>query len=112
VSSLIDIIKTNIGKIAFGSIGTIITLIAALFAVDERYAHAADVQQDKQQIQSMIQESSQTLRRQMLEDKLFELDIKKAQAKNQQLPPVDAALRDRYQRQLEEISKTKTKPVM
>ena len=105
MSTLIDIVKTNIGKVAFGSAGTIITIVVALFTLDERYAHAADVQQDKQQIQNLIQETSQTLRKQMLEDKLFELDIRKAQAKNQQLPPVDAALRERYQRQLQEITK-------
>jgi hypothetical protein len=105
MASLLDTIKTNIGKVAFGSIGTVITVVAALFAVDERYAHAADVQKDKQEVQAAIMESTQTLRKQMLEDKLFELDIKKAEAKNQALAPVDAALRERYQRQLQDITK-------
>ena len=100
----LETVKNNVLKVAFGSIGSIIAIVAALFAVDERYAHAADVGKDKLQTQDLIQDTSQTLRRQLLEDKLFELDVKKNQAKNKQLEPIDAALRERYQRQLDELN--------
>ena len=39
----VETVKNNILKVAFGSIGSVIAIVAALFAVDERYAHAADV---------------------------------------------------------------------
>ena len=101
---MLDFFKTNIAKIAFGSIGSIIAIVAALFSLDARYAHAADVDKTKLQTQDLIQDTSQTLRRQMLEDKLFELDMKKAQSKDKQLPPVESALKERYERQLEQLN--------
>lgn len=107
---LIQAVKDNPWKIMLGSSGTIISLIAALFALDARYAHAADVEKDKQVTQRVIQETTSTLRRQMLEDKLFELDVRKAQDKNQRLSPIDEAMRARYQRQLEEMGPMKKQP--
>lgn len=101
----LETVKNNIGKIIFGSAGSIIAIITALFAVDARYAHADDVQKDKIETQRLIQTSSLMLRKQMIEDKLFELDFKKAQSRDQKLPPMDSAIRDRYQRQLDEIQK-------
>ena len=62
----VETVKNNILKVAFGSIGSVIAIVAALFAVDERYAHAADVGKDKLQTQDLIQDTSQTLRRQLL----------------------------------------------
>ena len=106
---MLEFLKTNFAKVAFGSIGSIIAIIAALFSLDARYAHASDVDKAKLQTQDLIQDTSQTLRRQMLEDKLFELDMKKAQAKDKQLQPVDAALRERYQRQLDQLNMSQTK---
>jgi hypothetical protein len=105
--NIAEILKNNTWKITLGSSGTIITLIGALFTVDARYAHAADVAQDKVQTHRIIHETTQTLRRQMLEDKLFELDIKRSQSRDQKLSPIDQALRDRYQRQLEEATPKK-----
>lgn len=93
----------NPWKILLGSSGTIITLVGALFTIDARYAHAADTEQDNKDVRAFVQQSVQDLRRQMLEDKLFELDMKKAQAPNGKNSPVDEALRDRYQRQLREL---------
>lgn len=98
-------VRNNLGKILFGSAGTIIAIVTALFAIDGRYAHAEDVQQTKIETQQLIQETSRTLRKQMIEDKLFELDFKKAQSRNQQLPPMESAVRERYQRQLDELQK-------
>jgi hypothetical protein len=103
-------VKDNPWKIMLGSSSTIIALVGALFAVDARYAHAADVEKDKSATFKAIQDTANTLRRQMLEDKLFEIDITKAQSKNQQLSPINQALRDRYQRQLDELGPTKKQP--
>jgi hypothetical protein len=96
-------VKENPGKFALGSAGSVIAIVTALFTLDARYAHAADVEKDKRQTQQIIQETSLTLRKQMIEDKLFELDVKKAQTKNLKLAPIDQAMKDRYQRQLDEI---------
>jgi len=102
--SMMDTIRSNMGKVAFGSAGTIITIVGTLFTLDARYAHAADVEKDKAQTQRIIQETSTTLRKQMLEDKLFELDAKQAATRNGRLPPVEAAMKERYERQLRDIT--------
>jgi hypothetical protein len=105
--AVMQTIKDNPWKTLLGSSGTIITLVGALFTLDARYAHAADVERDKKQIQQVVKETTMTLRQQMLEDKLFELDAKKAESATQRLSPVDAALAARYKRQLEEINRAK-----
>lgn len=102
--ALMDTIRSNMGKVAFGSAGTIITIVGTLFTLDARYAHAADVEKEKVQTRQIIQETSTTLRKQMLEDKLFELDVKQASAKGQKLAPAEAAMKERYERQLRDIS--------
>lgn len=96
-------------KVLLGSAGSIIAVVTALFTIDSRYAHAADVEKDKIQTQRIIQETTSNLRRQMLEDKIFELDLKKAQTKEQRLSPIDQALRDRYQQQIQELNKFQTR---
>jgi hypothetical protein len=98
------VVKENPIKIIFGSAGGIIAIIGALFTIDGRYAHAEDFKQSKIETQQIIIETTSTLRKQMLEDKLFELDVKKAQARNLQLAPLDQALYIRYQRQLSELN--------
>ena len=92
--------KSTIG--ALGSAGTIITVVGALFTVDARYAHAADVDKAISQTQRYIADSNLSLRRQMLEDKVFEIDIRKS-PKTGQLTPIDKALRDRYQQQINDL---------
>ena len=105
--SVVETVKNNPGKIIFGSASTIISVVAALFALDARYAHASDVEKDKQQTQQIILETSRSLRQQMLEDKLFELDVKKEQSRDRRLSPIDSALKERYQRQINELSTKK-----
>lgn len=107
--AIINTIKDNPWKTVFGSAGSIIAIVGALFSLDARYAHAEDVNREKLEIQSLLQDTSQTLRRQLLEDKLFELDVKRAQSPNRVLPPIDAALRERYQRQLDLVNATQTR---
>lgn len=101
--SIMDTIRSNMGKVAFGSAGTIITIVGTLFTLDARYAHAADAEKDKAQTRQIIQETTTTLRKQMLEDKLFELDAKQAAARDGKLPPVEKAMKERYERQLRDI---------
>lgn len=103
ISTITTKIKQNPLMILLGSAGSIIAVVSALFTVDARYAHAADVEQDKVQTQRLVQDTTRELRKQMLEDKLFELDIKKSQAQPPKLTPVDQAMKDRYQRQLNEL---------
>lgn len=103
-------IKENPWKTFLGSSGTIISLVAALFTLDARYAHAADVEKDKKQIQQVVRETTLNLRQQMIEDKLFELDVKKAQSPTQRLTPIDEALASRYKRQLDDIARKKDAP--
>lgn len=104
--AVVQAIKDNPWKALLGSSGTIITLVGALFTLDARYAHAADVEKDKVQTQKIIQDTTTGLRKQMLEDKLFELDIKKSQTRDNKLPSIDEALRNRYQQQLNEINRS------
>lgn len=98
-----QVVKENPWKIMLASSGSIIAVVGALFTLDARYAHAADVEKDKLKTEQVIRETSLTLRKQMIEDKLFELDVKKAQTDGR-LSPLDTALRERYKRQIEEIS--------
>lgn len=103
--SFAETFKNNHWKIMFGGISTIVVVISSLFAIDARYAHAATVEKDKVQTARVIKETALSLRRQMLEDKVFELDIKKAQLSGK-VDPVDIALRERYMRHIEEIDNT------
>lgn len=106
--TMLEKVKENPWKIFLGSSGSIIALVGALFTLDARYAHAADVERNKQETQQIIRETSAVLRKQMIEDKLFELDVKEAQA-NGRLSPIDSALKERYKRQLRELRETKDK---
>lgn len=106
--TMLEKVKENPWKIFIGSAGSIIAIVGALFTLDARYAHAADVERNKQETQQIIRETSTVLRKQMIEDKLFELDVKEAQA-NGRLSPIDSALKERYKRQLRELRETKDK---
>lgn len=91
-------------KLYLGSTGSIIAVIAALFTIDARYAHAEAVAKEIATTQQVIKETTQNIRKQSLEDKLFEIDLKRAQ---KQITPTDEALRYRYQRLLNEMDPKK-----
>ena len=97
-------IKENPIKTTIGMSGSVVAIVGALFTLDARYAHADDVERNKSEIQALVKDSSQTLRRQMLEDNLFELDVKQGEARDKQLPPVESALKKRYQRELDTLN--------
>lgn len=99
-----ETLKNNPWKTLLGSASSIIAIVSALFALDGRYAHAADVERDKAYTERIVIEASQTLRQQMLEDKVWELDIKREQSPTGKLSPYEAALRERYLRQLNDVS--------
>ncbi len=107
ISSLICSVKENPIKTIFGSAGLIIPVVAALFTVDARYAHAEDVKQANKTLQESIEISASNLRRQMLEDRIFEIDIARSQRKDQQLDAKAQAIRNRYQQQLDDLNTKK-----
>jgi len=98
---MMEAIKAHL-KGLLASAGAAIAIVAALFTIDARYAHADDVKKEQVQIQLVVQQTTTNLRKQLLEDKVFELDMKKSQ---QKLNGVEEALRERYTRQLKEISR-------
>jgi len=108
--SIVDSVKQHPYKAVLGSATSVIAIVTALFTLDSRYAHAADVEKKEKETKLVIQETASTLRKQMLEDKLFELDVKKAQAPNQRLSPVEQAMQERYHRQLQELQNSRTQP--
>jgi hypothetical protein len=108
--NLVDSVKQHPYKAILGSATSVIAIVTALFALDARYAHAADVEKKNIETKLVIQETATTLRKQMLEDKLFELDVKKAQSPNQRLTPVEQAMQERYRRQLDELKVSKERP--
>ena len=102
--TLTQSVKENPIKTFLGTIGLIIPVVGALFFIDSRYAHAADVEKSNSLLQQSIEQSTTNLRRQMLEDRIFELDMKKAQMPHQQLSPIDQAIRNRYQQQIDDLT--------
>jgi len=107
MSAVTESFRNNPGKYILGSAGSIIAIVTALFTIDARYAHAADVEKDKAQTQRVIKETAIIIRKQSIEDKLFEIDVKQAQSPNGRLSPVEAAIQQRYKRQLEELKSGK-----
>ena len=100
------IIRSNPVKTIVGAASTLATLtvvVTTIFALDGRYAHAADVAAEANKTQQLILQTTQDLRKQQLEDKIFEIDLRKSQSRTQQLTPIDEALRSRYQRQIREM---------
>ncbi len=104
MSIFIDTIKTR----AVGIVATVTmlgTVVGGVLAVESRYAKAADIDDVKsQQVQiysnMKIQQelAVDSLRRQSLEDRLFELRLKEKPTQ------VEKALIERYQDQLRELS--------
>lgn len=103
-------------KLTLATIVATITLITSLFAFDARYVHAEEAkkteivlkaalqsnQDDIKKTQMIVKIATNNLRRQFLEDKVFELDIKQAPGKP--LSPADNAMKERYLRQIVEVS--------
>lgn len=85
------------------TVGAVVSIISAAFAVDQRYAHAEDVEKFKAEqnraivVQGQMQSQAlDGLRRQMIEDKVFELEL----IPQNKRTVVDNAKLERYKRQL------------
>lgn len=103
-------------KLTLATVVATITLVTSLFAFDSRYVHAEEAkktetvlkaalqanQDDIKKTQQIVKIATNTLRRQFLEDKVFELDIK--QTPGRQISPADNAMKERYLRQIAEVS--------
>jgi hypothetical protein len=109
---MLNFIKDNLLKVLSGILSLIITIVGTAIAIDERYAHAGELEEVRKQAadsinrqQTEMNRSILILRKQNIDDKLFELDVKKSQSKSQQLGPMDDALYQRYNRQAAEIER-------
>lgn len=83
-------------------LGSILTIFTGVIFVDDRYVHAADFSVQIQQQQKENTELLHDMRRQQLQDKLFELDFKEQTG---EAKPIDRALKERYIRQLNQIGR-------
>lgn len=100
--TIIDKIRPHATTISW-IVGAVISIVSTAFAIDQRYAHAEDVEKFKtEQSQAIVvqgQLQTQALdmfRRQMLEDKIFELEL----IPQNKRTVVDNAKLERYKRQL------------
>lgn len=103
-----QLIEDNLLKIITGSIGALSIILGAAFTIDSRYVHAGDLVQMKQaqdkQFRQQSLESQVTvneLRKQMLEDKVFEIQLIPPQKRTD----VDRARLDKYMRDLDSITR-------
>ncbi len=86
-------VKENPLKAIAASLAAAGTIIGAILTVDARYAHAADIQKESMSQQKQITK----IEADRLEDKVFELDMKKAD-KPKEWTQVDEAMLQRYKR--------------
>lgn len=94
---MINLIKEKPIATASATITTVIAILGAFWAFDSHYATAADVQDVKQSFSKQVTQ----MRADDLDDKIFALQLKKNK-QGGKLDPVDAAMLDRYTRQLEQ----------
>jgi len=91
-------------KISLASLFLILpSIVGGLAFIDSRYAHAEDEARAHQEQTNAMQE----FRKDDLEDKVFILQLKKAQAAEQRkkFDPLDAALLERYQKKLDKLER-------
>jgi hypothetical protein len=103
MSTFIESVKSRVVGIA-ATVTVLGTIVGGVFAVESRYAKAADIDDVKQQQVQIysnmkIQQdlAVDSLRRQTLEDRLFELRLKERPSQPER------ALIERYQDQLREL---------
>lgn len=97
-------------KVVLSSVSIIGAIIGAFLTVDSRYVLASDFEKYQKQSDATLTRQIQEvhtqgllLRKQLVEDRLFELDTKRDQGN---LNAVEEAQYKRYQRQQEEIEKS------
>jgi hypothetical protein len=82
------------------TVGAIVAILGAFWALDNHYASAADVQSLQRSMETQIR----SLNIGRLEDELFKLDMKK-QAQKGKLSPEDEAAYQRHVRKLDSANK-------
>src|SRR5258708_2414341 len=94
-------------KIMSALIGSVGSVVAAAFFVDDRYAHAIDVKaMHQEQVRAIYENRQETkraadmLRKQFLEDEVFKITLLPSRARSN----IQRALLDRYTRELQEIN--------
>jgi hypothetical protein len=85
-------------KIASTAIMAVGALLATIWGIDSHYATAADVSK----IERNLDDKLTRFQSQHLENQIFLLDLKKQQAQGKQ-DPIDAAMAERYKRQLQQL---------
>jgi hypothetical protein len=91
-------VERNPVKIATTAIMAVGALLATVWGIDSHYATAADVSK----IERSLDDKLTRFQSQHLENQLFILDMKRQQAQGKQ-DPIDAAMAERYKRQLQQL---------
>ncbi len=102
VDSTKQILKDNPVKSTLSVVGSIATLVGALFALDARYAHAGDVQTYQKSVQKQLIQ----MQHDNVDSKVFEMELRKS-SKPKQWTTVDQAILDKYKRDLEGLDTQK-----
>lgn len=87
--------------IVASAITFLVSVIGTAMVIDERYAHAGNVEQKLDQLQRSQNSSMAVLRKQQIEDRVFELDMKGSKQND-----FDRALLQRYRQQLNEVNRS------
>lgn len=99
-----DIVKENPMKSLAAFISSVAVVLSAVFTVDTRYAHAKEVEVVKKDAKSQMLE----LQRSHLDDKVFELEIRKS-TRPKDWTRTDQLMLDRYKDKLESVEKQQDK---
>ena len=98
-------------KLAVAAVPGIMTILGGVWAIDNHYASAADIQQVQQKMETQVvgvQRSLETqvrsLRQERADDEIFKLEMKKAAQKGK-LSPEDSAMLERFLRRSAETNK-------
>ncbi len=96
-------VKENPLKSLAATVAAAGVILTAVFTIDGRYAHAGDVVSESVKQQRQIVD----LQANNLEDKIFELELRKTSKSWQ---PTDQVLLDRYKRRFMEVDKLRAEP--
>jgi len=86
------------------TVGALTALVTTAFTIDSRYVHAGELEKESLKQQQLITE----LRHSTLDDKVFELELRKA-SQPKTWTSTDQLMLNRYKAKLKQISDIKTK---
>ena len=99
---MLETVKANPLKTAAATVLTIVALMTGGWKVDDRYAHAEELRDFRQNIAQQITSVINNTRKKQLEDQLFTLDFLAAQ---RTLVPLEQAQKARIERELRDMKK-------